>query len=525
MKARAARWLAFAALMAVTAIVHHVGGPAFMTWSHRPYGEDLVPLVLGVLVLAHGLLLVVRPAHRPSALLIGSLACGAMVSLTFTAFGVGWALVYRRLLWSRLRPRVVVLFPIVTLIALVALADAAHAPDWAAAHPWTRVVAWVFAVGWFLRTLVVWHEARSGEPRPTAVAFLGYFLFAPFVPFAPYMLGLPKLAVVTSGVAALDPAVQRSGLRWLAYGLALLTLMVVLNATGLEPRQLLIDALRDRTWALAAPLSLLYYPFQVVVENLAAGALLVGLARSFGVAMGPAFDAPLLARSVSDWWRRYNTHFRDLLIALFWYPVALRFRRRPVLAAYLGCAAVFLIGSVPLHWPRPAVQFGTLSWSAWGTLVESVIMTVVVGTALALEASRRKRRVSVPAVAVPWSVRAWLERGRTWLAICAIVFMVGYQATYRMSIQPWEQAEARADAARSPGEAATLVAPLEDAVASRPREPARRAVLARTLALAGRTDAARQQLALAHAFATTPTFADVRALARADAAIRTLDEE
>ena len=64
--------------------------------------------------------------------------------------------------------------------------------------------------------------------------------------------------------------------------------------------------------------------------------MLLGLTRCFGVAMTPAFRAPLCADGVADWWRRYNIHFRELLVDLFWYPVAMRFRRRPIVAGYVG---------------------------------------------------------------------------------------------------------------------------------------------------------------------------------------------
>lgn len=520
---RVRAWLGFAALATIAGVLHELGVLPLIGWVPRPTGDATVPWLLALLVAGHGVQLAVPPRYRSATLLATSLACGLVVSVPFTAFGVGWTLAYRRILWSRLRPAITILFPIFTLAALVALADAADAPARVAAHPWLATVCALFALNWFLRALVVWHEARSGAPQPPVIDVLGYFLFAPYALIPPYMLALPRLALVREGVTRLDPAVQRSGLRWLSYGVALQAALTVVDRLGLSPVRAHLDALQAGDWARAVPLAIVVYPVWAVVTACAAGALLVGLTRSFGVAMGPAFQAPLLARGVADWWRRYNTHFRDLLVDLFWLPIALRYRRRPILLGYLGCAAVFLLGSVPLHWVRPAAELST-PWSfPWNIAAECVVMTLLVGTSLALEHRRKRRRTARTSS----PLRTVLIVARTWLAICAVTYALGYGVQYQVRFAPWLALSARLDAVTAPAEAAALIRGLERVVAEHPREPARRAALARALALAGRTDDARHQLALAHAFAAAPTttLADVRALARADAAIRTLDQE
>ncbi len=512
---RLIRWASFAALALAAGALHRLGVVSLLGWAPRPFGEELVPILLGLLVIGHGALLAVPARLRGEALLLTSLACGLLVSAAFTAFGVAWTLAYRRVLWSGARPAVSVLFPIATLLALFALADATHFPAWTAAHPWTSMVSYLFALGWFLRALVVWHEARIGGARPTRLEFLGYFMFAPFALTPVYMLALPRLAVVTDGVRRLDADVQRSGLRWLAYGLALQAALTLIGHVGLDPNVGLAEALRARDWLRVLPLVILVYPVRAVLYACGAGALLLGLTRCFGVAMAPAFRAPLLADGVADWWRRYNIHFRDLLVDLFWYPVAMRLRRRPVLAGYVGCAVVFLLGTVPLHLPKRVAQFGSPFQWPWGVMGECLVMTLLVGTALALA----RRRTPEPRRAALRIARRWGRRAGAWAAVCVATLVVGYQIDYRLRDQPWEQAAAALERATTPIELAALVPDLERLVAEAPRLPARRAALARALFGAGDPTGARHQLALAHAFAPEPSLGEQWALGRADAAI------
>jgi hypothetical protein len=509
-----ARWLALAAIAVAAGVLHGWGLAPLLGWVPRPTGEAAVPGLLAGMVVAQALVTVAPAAVRGAALLGASLACGLLVSPSFTLGGVGWALAYRALLWSGARPRWTILFPIATVVALLTLADAAHLPSLSVAHPWLWLVSYLFVFGWFLRALVVWHEVRAGLPRPSTIDFLAYFLFAPFVLVPPYMLALPTLALVTDGVRTQDPAVVRSGLRWLVYALALQTAPALLEQVGLEPLTLFTEAARARDWLRAIPLAVLVYPGRAVLTGCAAGALLVGLVRVFGVPMGPPFRAPLLARGVADWWRRYNTHFRDLLVDLFWYPIALRHRRRPVRAAYLGCAAVFLVGSVPLHWPRAWALDGS-PWSfPWHVLVECALMTALVGTSLVIE-QRRARRPP----AGPWSARAWAHRVATWLVICAVVLLGAYQVGYRVVYAPWERAAVAAERAATPAEAVALLPELEALVAVRPREPARRLALARMRALAGDVDGACVEVRRLRAFAVLAAPDDLRALARLDAGL------
>lgn len=495
MNRRLPRWLAFAVLAAAAAALHDAGWAPLLSWAPRSYGDELVPILVAILVAGQAARLLAPPPLRPLVVLGVSLACGLVATPLATVLGALWALAYRRLLWSSAPPWLALAFPIATLVGVLAAADAAHFPDFAAANPWTAALASVFVFVWFLRALVVWTEARQGAARPRRIDVLAYFLFAPFTLVPPYMLALPKLSLVTAGLVTEDPAVERSGLRWLLYGLCLQAVTAELAHRGLDFHQTVEPALRAGDWT-AFPLLVANVPIRGVLDAVGRGAVLVGLTRCFGVPMGPAFHAPLLARGIADWWRRYNTHFRDLLVDLFWYPVVLRLRRRPVLAGYLGCAAVFMVGSAPLHWPKPAALSGSPFSFSWGIGAECAVMTMMVGTALALE----RRRSRLPPAAPPGLVRVWSHRVATWVVVCATMVGVGHFGDYLVRIRPWEQVSVEVARVRSGEDAAALVPRLRSLVDQQPRVPERRRALARALSLAGNHREAARQRALADQF-------------------------
>lgn len=53
----------------------------------------------------------------------------------------------------------------------------------------------------------------------------------------------------------------------------------------------------------------------------------IGMARFFGFTLRDNYQNPLMARSYADLWRRWNIHFRELLLGIFYYPVLLRLHR------------------------------------------------------------------------------------------------------------------------------------------------------------------------------------------------------
>ncbi len=73
--------------------------------------------------------------------------------------------------------------------------------------------------------------------------------------------------------------------------------------------------------------------------------LSIGAARLMGFAVDDNYVNPLAATDYADFWRRWNVHFRQMLVSMFYYPVVLwlsrRNPRRKALNVIGACTAVF----------------------------------------------------------------------------------------------------------------------------------------------------------------------------------------
>ncbi len=78
--------------------------------------------------------------------------------------------------------------------------------------------------------------------------------------------------------------------------------------------------------------------------------MIVGVARLCGYRALRGSWRPLQARSIADFWNRYNYYFKELLAQLFYFPVFMRwFKHRPLLRLYAALIAAVCLGNVLLH--------------------------------------------------------------------------------------------------------------------------------------------------------------------------------
>lgn len=438
MRTRAPRWLVVAAALAVLGVLAARGTISLLAWTDRVFPLARLPLVLGLYFA--GWLAIDRAAahHRRWLLLATSVALAAAFSVPFLILAAGWIALYHRVLYAGVAARWKLGFVVATFAAWLIACDVPLAPGFHAAHPVVMLWGYVFAVSWTFRIAWVFHQAHlEGYLRPPLADFLLYFLFAPFFIVLPYMFAIPRFDRFRASLVRHDPDVEWSGVRTLA--LSMLVVVGLHAATAVwDPRFALEALLRDGRYLAAAPIGLLYYPGQAVVEAVGNAGILLGLVRILGIDLGPSFDRPLAARSVTEWWRRWNTHFRDLLVDLCWYPVLLRLRRKnPYLGIWAGCAAVFLVGSVGFHWlGKHYFQHGTPHRLPIGVFCESVAMTVVVGVALSRETWRKRRRLAPAPAGI---VRVAAQRLATYALVFASVIGVGRGAQYWFEVRPFER--------------------------------------------------------------------------------------
>lgn len=358
-----------------------------LAWTDRCVPIERYPALFGVYFLTWvGL----RVGPRRAVMLAGSLACAAVFDPVFALLSVAWIVGLHRTLGSR----AALPYVLGTYAALAIACNRDLWPEFLAAHGQVARWGYVFAVGYTFRIAWLLHQVKVQRgPRMPLGDVVTYLMFAPFFVIVPYMLAIPRSDQFRAGLERHDAGVERSGMRLIAWGLALAAAAALL-ARGYQPAREAYAAYESGRYLAALGHGLLWYPAIAALEACGIAGILVGMVRVLGIELGPSFDRPMLARSITEWWRRWNTHFRDLLVALFYYPVVLRHRRTPVRATVLGCAWVFLVGSILFHWPKLYFRDGSFTSFPVGTLAESMVMFAVVAFALV----REQRRPHAPRV-------------------------------------------------------------------------------------------------------------------------------
>jgi D-alanyl-lipoteichoic acid acyltransferase DltB (MBOAT superfamily) len=119
--------------------------------------------------------------------------------------------------------------------------------------------------------------------------------------------------------------------------------------------------------------------------------IIVGLIRLFGYDLPETHRRWLLARSLTDFWRRINIYWKDFMVTMVYLPVYFRLRKGGDLRAQLvGTALVFVV-----TWLAHAWQYWWLSgrWLLTGpdTLFWGILGALVV-TNVYWEVTRKRRR-------------------------------------------------------------------------------------------------------------------------------------
>lgn len=364
--------LVLAGLLVVMEALRAAEVTPLLAWTGPIIEADRNPLLFAAYLATWFVARRLRGEARRTALLLGSAAAAAVFDVGFLVASLVWIAGLHGLL---ARPRLALVYVLATYVLAFLY------PPW----------GYVFAVSYTFRIAWLLHQVRLHK-EPIALADVTlYFVFAPFFVIVPYMLAIPRFDTFRRGIAAHDLAIERSGVRMIAWGIGL-----ALAAWGVRmlygPSELGLARLAEGAYGVAFVHGFFAYMLEDLLGVLAIAAILVGMVRVLGFDLGPSFDAPLRSESVNEWWRRWNTHFRDLLVELFYTPIVLRLRRRRTLAVVAGTSAVFLVGSTLFHIPKHVFAHGlTLPV---GVFAESLVMAPLVAVALV-----RKREAPARGVA------------------------------------------------------------------------------------------------------------------------------
>ena len=360
--------------LTVLVALRALGVTNLLAWT-QPVVEDFrYPLLFGAYFVTW---LVARRRSgeaRKSALLVGSIATAVIFDATFFALSVIWICGLHVLL-RRWR------LALVYVLATYATCAIACNREWVDVDPHVARWGYLLAIAYTFRIAWLLHQMRlhPGERVELADVVL-YFVFAPFFVIVPYMIAIPRFDRFCAGLERHDAEIERSGMTMIGWGILLsLAAWVVREVYG--PSVLALASLARSEYVRGFVHGFASYMLEHLLIALAIAAILVGMVRVLGIDLGPSFDQPLRSERVTEWWRRWNTHFRDLLVELFYYPVVMRLRRRRKLAVVAGCSMVFVVGSTLFHIPNHFFKRGYTTFPI-GVLAENVVMTALVAVSL-----------------------------------------------------------------------------------------------------------------------------------------------
>jgi D-alanyl-lipoteichoic acid acyltransferase DltB (MBOAT superfamily) len=380
-----------------------------------------------------------RADLRRYALLAGSVACALAFDPIFAIASIAWALGFHAALFAGGKPRPGrgLAYALASFVGLGIACSRDLWPEFLDQHRELGRIGYLFALAYTLRIAWLWHEVRMRKQHIPRLDVVLYFVFAPMFVVMPYMLAVIRCDRFRAALPAHDRTVERAGIRMIAWGCVLAVIAWAMHELR-DPTIALNDSLRAHDLPGVALWSLLSYPIQHVVKVCAVAAILVGMIRMLGVDLAPSFSRPLAAQTVPELWRRWNTHFRDLLVELFYVPVAFRLRRKPERAIILGCFYVFVVGSTLFHVPKHYFRLGSIYPPMLNLVAENIVMGAIVAFALIRE--RRRPASTAPPSAIRFALRVL----RTWVIWLVVVLYVGHGLQYAVfgqaiphAIQPW----------------------------------------------------------------------------------------
>jgi len=356
----------------------------FTTFDFFGYGplysdERLLPLLVAWLLTALSIWWL-PPSRRPTLTLVGGLVTGLMAypllmpAILALTWG-GHALLHA----ARF-----------TTLQKLTLLTALHAALGAAAWEWLelRTLALVFVSLTFFRTLRYWHElARRRYPPIPIGDFLRYQLPAASFVIHPYLVVIPPFSLIPPSRDRLE--MHREGLSHVWFGLLTLMASYALIA-GLRfvfpvtPT----DPLRWHLWAMVDLLYILTYAA-------ANAGFLVGLMLLQGMDVKPAFNHPWFAANLFEYWNRFIIHFKDLQVALFYFPTVLSLRRRRrEIAVLAGVAVTFVFGNNLVHLMGRYLYSEDLMTRFPHAVLQNLALTGVMSAAFLWEEYKARRKTA-----------------------------------------------------------------------------------------------------------------------------------
>ena len=264
----------------------------------------------------------------------------------------------------------------------------------------------VFGSIFMFRFLVYLYDAAYAKERPALKDFLTYFFVLPNY----YFVLFPVIDYQTQRQTYYRRNINdiaQQGVAWIARGtthLVLYRLIYHWKGPSNAPETVTTFG------ALVTTMVLTYLLYLRVSGQFH---IIIGFLHLFGYDLPETHRRFLLARSLTDFWRRINIYWKDFMVKLVYFPVYFRLRRQgevraQVIATLLVFVVTWLLHAYQWFWLRGEILLtwpDTLFWAILGGLVTVNLLL--------------ERRKPARGIASPW--RASLEPLKVAGTFCTIV--------------------------------------------------------------------------------------------------------
>ena len=219
------------------------------------------------------------------------------------------------------------------------------------------------------RLAVYLYDIRHSKAQPTLREYLSYFLVLPNYHF----LLFPVIDYQTMRKTYYQRdahLIAQQGISWMLRGTIQLLLYRVIYylKPASSPEQV------TTFWTLVSLMVLTYLLYLRVSGHFH---IVIGLLHLFGYDLPETHRRYLLARTLTDFWRRINIYWKDFMVKLVYFPVYFRMRksgerRAQIMATTLVFVVTWLLHSYQWFWLRGTWLFtwnDALFWAILGGLV------------------------------------------------------------------------------------------------------------------------------------------------------------
>jgi D-alanyl-lipoteichoic acid acyltransferase DltB (MBOAT superfamily) len=280
-------------------------------------------------------------------------SAAVLIALTFIIYGVATAP-------APFRARLAIL---VALGAVLAYGRATL--GFGMANQFWQVLGAIF----MFRLMTYLYDIRHAKTRPTLREYLAYFLVLPNY----YFLLFPVLDYQTGRKTYYQRDIHlivQQGVGWILRGT--IQLLLYRAIYYLRPA-----ATPDEITSFGKLAALMVMTYLLYLRVSGQFHIIVGILHLFGYDFPETHRRYLLARTLTDFWRRINIYWKDFMVKLVYFPVYFKLRRSGELRAQIVATALVFVVTWLLHsyqwfWLRGTWLFtwtDTLFWAILGGLV------------------------------------------------------------------------------------------------------------------------------------------------------------